>query len=115
MQRLSGIFEVRIYPAEYSIPNIKSVIMSSDPSSTTISKSSSWSPRAREVDGIDLNKLENVLDGVNIAEIRRRKTVYARLYHEASISHEPGMGISFTNMLIPLAHHKLIVDAEALV
>ncbi|KAJ2913591.1 hypothetical protein MD484_g6822, partial [Candolleomyces efflorescens] len=113
--RLSGIFEVRIYPAEYSIPNIKSVIMSSDRSSSPIPKSSSWSPRARWVDGIDLNKLENVLDGVNFAEIRRRKAVYARLYHEATISHEPGMGISFTNMLILLAHHKLIVDADALV
>jgi hypothetical protein len=67
------------------------------------------SPRGRR------HRFENVLDGVNLAEIRRRKAVYAKLYHEATISHEPGMGISFTNMLILLAHHKLIVDAEALV
>jgi len=56
-----------------------------------------------------------MLDGIDFAEVRRRKAVYARLYHEATISHEPGLGISFTNMLILLAHHKLIVDAEALV
>ncbi|RXW13126.1 hypothetical protein EST38_g12727 [Candolleomyces aberdarensis] len=115
--RLSGIFEVRIYPAEYLIPNIESLCKSSDPSSSsspTITKSVSWSPRARIVDDIDLNKLDHVLDGVNLAEIRRRKAVYARLYHEATISHEPRV-ISFTNMLILLAHHKLIVDAEMLV
>ena len=56
-----------------------------------------------------------MLDGINYVEVRQRKAVYARLYHEATISHEPGLGISFTNMLILLAHHKLIVDAEALV
>ncbi|KAI0069618.1 hypothetical protein K474DRAFT_1063693 [Panus rudis PR-1116 ss-1] len=31
------------------------------------------------------------------------------------MTHEPGKGISFTNMLLLLAHHKLIVDREALV
>ena len=40
--------------------------------------------------------------------------IYSRLYHEASISHH-GRGISFTDMLLLLAHHKLIVDREALV
>lgn len=29
--------------------------------------------------------------------------------------HRPGVGISFTDMLLLLAHHKLIVDADALV
>ncbi|KAF6754799.1 high-affinity cell membrane calcium channel [Ephemerocybe angulata] len=104
--RLNGIFEVRIYPAEYSIPNITSVCR--DP----LSKKA-WSPTV--VEGLDLSKLERVLDTINFAEVRQRKAVYARLYHEATISHEPGLGISFTNMLILLAHHKLIVDAEALV
>ncbi|TEB23953.1 high-affinity cell membrane calcium channel [Coprinellus micaceus] len=105
-QRLNGIFEVRIYPAEYTIPSLLSVCR--DP----LDKAA-WSSRVAE--GVDLNKLERVLDGINYVEVRQRKAVYARLYHEATISHEPGLGISFTNMLILLAHHKLIVDAEALV
>ncbi|KAJ2913605.1 hypothetical protein MD484_g6819, partial [Candolleomyces efflorescens] len=108
--RLSGIFEVRIYPAQYSIPNIKSVVMTPDPPSFPISGSRS---RARWVYGMDLNKLENVLDRLDVAEIRRRKTVYARLYHEASISHEHGRGISLLNMLIMLARYKLPVYAQA--
>ena len=72
-----------------------------------------WTPRV--VDGLDLNKLKQILDGIDYADVRRRKAVYIRLYHEASISHEQGLGISFTRMLTLLAHHKLIVDAEALV
>ena len=67
------------------------------------------------MDGLDLNKLKRILDGIDYAAVRKRKAVYIRLYHEASISHEQGLGISFTDMLTLLAHHKLIVDADALV
>jgi voltage-dependent calcium channel len=105
MQKLSGIFEVRTYPPEYSIPNILSFCR--DPLGED-----AWSKKV--IHGVDLGKLERTLDGINYKEIRQRRAVYARLYHEATVSHEPGLGISFTNMLILLAHHKLIVDAEAL-
>lgn len=99
------MFEVRIYPVEYSISNIVEVCKDLD--------KETWSPRV--VDGLNINKLEQILDGINYAEIRKRKAIYTRLYHEARISQEPGLGISFTHMLTLLAHHKLIVDAEALV
>lgn len=100
------MFEVRIYPAEYRISNIVKVCK--DPAGEE-----AWSPRV--VDGLNLNTLKRVLDGIDYAAVRKRKAVYARLYHEASISHEQGLGISFTDMLTLLAHHKFIVDAEALV
>lgn len=64
---------------------------------------------------MDLDKLNVTLSGIDRAAIKRRKNLYNRLYHEARISHEPGKGISFTNMLFLLAHHKLIVDRDALV
>jgi hypothetical protein len=67
------------------------------------------------VEGIDLEKLERIIDQVDYTEVRKKKAIYNRLYHEASISHKPGLGISFTDMLTLLAHHNLIVDAEALV
>ncbi|KAH9475037.1 Calcium-channel protein cch1 [Psilocybe cubensis] len=105
-QKLTGVFEVRIYPAEYSVRNILSVCK--DP----LDKKA-WGSRV--VDGVDLNKLESIVDGIDYADVRKRKAIYRRLYHEASISHEQGLGISFTDMLTLLAHHKLIVDAEALV
>ena len=59
--------------------------------------------------------MERILNDIDYAEIRKRRTLYCRLFHEACISHEPGKGISFTDMLLLLAHHKLIVDGEALV
>ncbi|KAG6853798.1 hypothetical protein C0991_001248 [Blastosporella zonata] len=105
--KLSGAFEVKIYPSEYSIPNIVDVCReSSEPGMN-------WSSRV--VEGVDLGKLEAVLSGLDYAAIRKRRAIYSRLYHEASISHQQGRGISFNDMLILLAHHKLIVDGEALV
>jgi hypothetical protein len=64
---------------------------------------------------IDLNKLQAILGGLDYTSIRKRRITYSRLYYEASISHQPGRGISFTDMLFMLAHHKIIVDREALV
>ena len=100
------MFEVRIYPVEYKISNIVDICKQPP-------GEEDWTPRV--VDGMDLNKLERILDDIDYAEVQRRKGVYIRLYHEASISHEHGVGISFNYMLRLLAHHKLIVDAEALV
>ena len=78
-----------------------------------LSLTSTWTPNI--VEGMDLDKLNATLSGIDRAAIKRRKNLYNRLYHEARISHEPGKGISFTNMLFLLAHHKLIVDRDALV
>ena len=104
------MFEVRIHPVEYRISNIIEVCKQ-------LPGEEDWTPRV--VHGsdyvLDLNKLERILDGIDYAEVRKRKAIYNRLYHEASILHHHGLGISFTDMLTLLAHHKLIVDAEALV
>jgi len=105
-QRLNGVFEVRIYPVEYNVRNILSVCK--DP----LDKQA-W--RSRVIEGVDLTKVEQIVDGIDFTEIRKRRALYSRLYHEASISHEQGLGMSFSDMLTLLAHHKLIVDADALV
>ncbi|THG95158.1 hypothetical protein EW026_g6441 [Hermanssonia centrifuga] len=105
--KLSGIFEVRIYPAEYSIPQIQSRSKCDENSDPML-------PSVR-YGGVDLPKLQFNVNSIDRTVIKRRKNLYNRLYHEARISYEPGKGISFTNMLLLLAHHKLIVDKEALV
>jgi len=105
--KLSGVFEARIYPAEFSIPNIQAMCKPSN--------DSQYSWPGRVVDGVDLNKLEKVLKDIDYTAIRKRRAVYARIYHEASISHQQGRGMTFTDMLFLLAHHKLIVDRDALV
>ncbi|KAI0791303.1 Ion transport protein-domain-containing protein [Abortiporus biennis] len=105
--RLTGIFEVRIYPAEFSIPRL---LGRARASATT-----DWEEGKLVVDSVSIGTLSHDLDGIDKYAIKRRKNLYNRLYHEARISYEPGKGISFTNMLLLLAHHKLIVDREALV
>ncbi|KAJ4481205.1 Ion transport protein-domain-containing protein [Lentinula aciculospora] len=116
--RLSGVFEVRIYPAQYNIHNIAAACKASpyDNSTTILTNAQPWSsPSSNVVEGLDINKLNNVLDGIDYVAIRKRRAVYNRLYHEATIAHQQGRGISFTDMLLLLAHHKLIKDSEALV
>ncbi|TFK51284.1 hypothetical protein OE88DRAFT_1800091 [Heliocybe sulcata] len=96
--KLSGIFEVRIYPKEFNARSIAAACRTE-----------------KEDILIDVPKLNRILDGVDYAAIRRRRNIYNRLYHEAVLFHEKGKGISFTGMLSMLAHHKLVDDREALV
>jgi len=95
--RLSGVFEVKIYPTEYSIPVLVR--------SSTADQSSN---RRHVVDGLDLDALSSNLKSIDVNEIRKRRHLYNRLYHEAIMSDEPRKGISFTNMLLLLAHYKLL-------
>lgn len=105
---MSGVFEVRIYPAEYSVKNLMAMTRVRD-------EDGQWSNSASsQTDGIDTVKLSRMLNGLDNSKIRKRRTLYARMYNEAMISQEPGKGISFTHMLLMLAHHKLIDDREAL-
>lgn len=71
-----------------------------------------WAPRV--VDGVDLDKLDRVLNSIDYVNIRKRRALYSRLFHEATIASHNGRGIDFTHMLMLLAHHKLIIDREAL-
>jgi hypothetical protein len=96
---LGGIFEVRIYPAEFSVQNILATCRDKG---------------KRSKYGVNLAALNATLSTIDNAVIRRRRKLFSRLYHEAIITYQHGKGISFTDMLLLLAHHKLIVDKEAL-
>ena len=101
---MSGVFEVRIYPLRYNLHNLKVAVTVNnadrDPS---------------HFEGIDFAKLKHTLDGINYTAVKRQKALYSRLYHEANVTHHSGKGISFTEMLMLLAHYKFIVDRDALV
>lgn len=100
--KLNGIFEVRIYPTEYSVPSIVSTCIDA--------------PKIVTKEEMTLNpqKINRVLRKIDFDVIRQRRAVYCRLFHEASIIDSHRKGISFTDMLFLLAHHKLIVDRDAL-
>jgi voltage-dependent calcium channel len=65
-------------------------------------------------EGMDAGKLKQILGGADHTKVRQRRNLYIRLYHEASVLCPPGKGMSFTDMLLLLAHYKLINDHEAL-
>lgn len=102
--QLRGIFEVRIYPREFNFKEIAAKC-----------KSHKEYDGGSLSEGLDLEKVSRILDTIDYSAIRRRRSIYNRLYHESVLFHEKGKGISFTNMLLMLAHHKLIDDREALV
>lgn len=62
---------------------------------------------------LNMRRLNAILNNVDYAQVRARRRTYNRLIHEARVVQE-NPGISFTNMLLLLAHHKLINDGEAL-
>lgn len=80
-----------------------------------------WPPSPSEivVDGINIASLKRQLSKLDHTEIRRRKHRFERLYYEACLLHDQPQnrnkgGLSFTGMLMLLAHYKLIDDEQAL-
>lgn len=80
-----------------------------------------WPPPPNElvVDGINVTALNIQLGKFDHEEIKRRKMRFERLYHEACLLHDQKGksnkgGLSFTDMLLLLAHYKLIDDEQAL-
>ncbi|KAF9447124.1 hypothetical protein P691DRAFT_761036 [Macrolepiota fuliginosa MF-IS2] len=102
--RLSGVFEVKTYPTEFSISNIISACSDNRQTSSGL----------YDLQGLDLQKMAKILEKMDLVTIKRRKAAFSRLYHEVMMSNQLALGISLPDMLVLLAHHKLIVDREAL-
>nr|XP_019045668.1 high-affinity cell membrane calcium channel [Kwoniella bestiolae CBS 10118]OCF24598.1 high-affinity cell membrane calcium channel [Kwoniella bestiolae CBS 10118] len=108
--RLTGVFEVRTYPIEYSIPNmIRNALP--DPIDNASGKLFVATGVRRAV---DIRRVEDQIAHIDYRQVRERRLLFSRLYSEAKISEENGRGISFTSMLMMLAHYKLIDDEKAL-
>lgn len=63
---------------------------------------------------VDIRSVEHLISQIDYRQVRQRRQQFARLFHEARLSEEPGRGLSFTAMLMMLAHNKLIDDEKAL-
>ncbi|KAF8646018.1 hypothetical protein AX16_007443 [Volvariella volvacea WC 439] len=99
--KLSGVFEVRIYPEEYSIKNI--------------TERCRKAPFERPYEhNLDIAQLKKILNEIDYRAIRKRRAIYNRLMQEAKLNDHGGRGMSFTGMLFLLAHHKLVNDRDAL-
>ncbi|KAF8752940.1 Ion transport protein [Rhizoctonia solani] len=106
--KLRGIFEVRLYPESLSPQALVKATKMNNPLAyrSTITGEEIPVP-------LNMRRLNSMLNGVDYAEVRARRQTYNRLFYEARILEEDP-GISFTNMLLLLAHHKLIDDSKAL-
>lgn len=97
---------MRIYPAEFHIQNLLA--------NSQVMPGESFALPRDVVANVDLQKLAANIERINFADIRARRKVYNRLFWEAHLLDANGKGISFQNMLLLLAHYKLIDDEKAL-
>lgn len=109
-KRLSGVFEVRPYSVEFSVPVLVRGAIP-DPVDNAAGKLLVALGVRRAV---DVRRVESQINQIDYRQVKERHQRYARLFNEARISEEPGRGISFTAMLVMLAHYKLIDDEKAL-
>ncbi|QSZ29872.1 hypothetical protein DSL72_004390 [Monilinia vaccinii-corymbosi] len=106
---LSGVFEMRIYPHEDSVHRILEDIQKrpADGRQNSISSPSSSS-------GIDLKALNERISQIDVVRVRRDRARFNLFYEEVLVSADPDRGISFTTVLMVLAHYNVISDNKSL-
>ena len=68
----------------------------------------------RVVEGVDLDMLNERLSTIPVTEIRQRRARMNIFYQELLVSADPDRGISFTSLLMILAHYNVIQDTKSL-
>lgn len=101
-QELSGIFEMRIHDAEWSVRRILEQC-----SANRIS-------RRYPSYGVDLEKLNELLSQLPVQKIRRQRQRMDLFYSEILISADPDRGISIVSVLRILAHYNILKDQTGL-
>lgn len=101
LSKLDGAFEVRIYPAEYSVRSILANCHHLNDVGPSLRKT---------VDVRALNEMTSMMDA---GEIRRRRASYKRLYTEL-MQHRGTKGVSFTAMLLIISHNKFVDEDKSL-
>jgi voltage-dependent calcium channel len=106
---LSGVFEMRIYDADDSVRQILEDIRNDVRSSrhTSMATASAYS-------GVDIQKLNQRLAQIDIAKVRERRRRFNIFFEEVMVSADPDKGISFTTVLMILAHYNIISDSKSL-
>jgi hypothetical protein len=106
---LSGVFQMRIYPAEDSIGQILEDIRDDSKSARHMSIAT-----ANFYNDIDINKLNQRLAQIDVEQIRERRRRFDIFFGEVLVSADPDRGIAFTDVLLILAHYNIINDSKSL-
>lgn len=109
LAELSGVFEMRIYPPEHSVHSILDDIRGDMPASRHGSISTTSA-----LGGVNIKSLNARLDEIDIVTVRERRRKYNIFYEEVMVSADPDKGISFTTVLMILAHYNIINDSKSL-
>ncbi|KAF3764851.1 hypothetical protein M406DRAFT_340375 [Cryphonectria parasitica EP155] len=108
---LSGVFEMRIYQHENSVRQILDDVREDVPPTRHTSMSTA---AASAYGGININSLNRRLDEIDVTVVRERRRKYNVFYEEVMVSADPDKGISFTTVLMILAHYNIINDSKSL-
>ncbi|KAI1094152.1 Ion transport protein-domain-containing protein [Rostrohypoxylon terebratum] len=106
---LSGIFEMRIYDSEDSVHQILDDIRNDEEPMRHSSIAT-----ASNLGGVDIRRLNNRLNQIDVRKVQERRRRFNIFYEEVMVSADPVQGISFTTVLMIMAHYKIISDSKSL-
>jgi len=106
---LSGVFAMRIYDEDDSVLRILEDVQRQPSGSRTASVAT-----VSQACGIDLQALNKRIALINSKTVKARRYRYNIFYQEVMVSADPDLGISFTSVLMILAHYNVISDSKSL-
>ncbi|KAM0533507.1 hypothetical protein ACHAP6_007264 [Verticillium nonalfalfae] len=106
---LSGVFEMRIYDADDSVSRILEDVRND----ATVSRHTSIAT-ASAYSGVDIDRLNRRLAQIDVVKVRERRRRFNIFFEEVMVSADPDRGISFTTVLMILAHYNIISDSKSL-
>lgn len=106
---LSGVFQMRIYDSEDSVHQILDDVQNDIKTARHLSIGTSSGHGE-----VDVAKLNERLDRLDVAKIRERRRRFNLFYEEVLVSADPDRGITFTGVLMILSHYNIINDSKSL-
>lgn len=110
---LSGVFEMRIYDNDDSVRAILEDVRNENNDAASIRHASIVS-KSQYQTGVDLQKLNQRLARIDVAKVRERRRRFNIFFEEVMVSADPERGISFTTVLMIMAHYNIINDSKSL-
>ncbi|KAK3394540.1 Ion transport protein-domain-containing protein [Podospora didyma] len=109
---LSGVFEMRIYDADDSVRTILDDVRNGGDAASI--RHASVVSNSQYSTGVDLKKLNERLAKIDVVKVRERRRRFNIFFEEVMVSADPEKGISFTTVLMILAHYNIISDSKSL-
>lgn len=107
---LSGVFEMRIYEPQDSVSRILEDVRGTGQGPGRHASVAT----ASDLSGVDIRKLNERLASIDQEGVRERRRRYNIFYEEVMVSADSERGISFTAVLMILAHYNIISDSKSL-